>query len=261
MPRGSAGNDRRGPFDTGRSASIAANEQADHLDAVAADRDHDARTSHGPIRVMLIDELEIWRAGLRSVLEAAGGIRVVGEIQAGDKAPGEVARARPDVLLLDVIQRHATNLLWEVRSTHPMIHVIVMTLAVGDLVLFSLAAAGVRAVLSKRASRRELVSTVRTVAEGHSLVEPPLVGRIRPSSAEWAADDKLATLSGRERSVLQLLVQGLGNTVIASELDLSPLTVKNHVASILSKLGVSRRGEATAYVAEHMRRGGSWPGS
>lgn len=216
----------------------------------------------GEIRVIVIDELAIVRAGVRSILEAAGGIRVVAEVESAERALWEVTRARPDVAVIDVTQGSGVQLLQEVRSRRPEMRVIVLTMSDADETLFGCILAGVSAYLIKRLTAAELVRAVRTVAAGKSLLDPAITAAVLEqvrASRRRLVDKRLSRLSVQEARVLALLAGGKTNRDIAAQLGLSIATVKNHVASILAKLEVGRRGEAAAYLADHRRRGGRWP--
>lgn len=214
------------------------------------------------IRVMVIDELAILRAGVRSILEASEDIRVVSEVSDCEVAAGRVADVAPDVLLIDADQDCGIAAMEQILALQPATRAIAWSRAADEQRLFAWLSAGVSGFLLKHVSPEELVRAVRAVAQGDRLLDPALTGPVL-DEVRWSrqnlVDQRLATLTAQESRVLSLLAAGRSNREIAAGLDLSLATVKNHVASIISKLGVSRRGEAAAHLAEHQRHGGRWP--
>ncbi|MBO0685743.1 MAG: response regulator transcription factor [Candidatus Dormibacteraeota bacterium] len=214
------------------------------------------------IRVMVVDELAIMRAGVRSVLEASEGIRVVSELPDCEMAAGHLAEVAPDVLLIDADQDCGIAAIERVLPSQPATRVLAWSRAADEQRLFAWLTAGVSGFLLKRVSPEELVRAVRAVARGDRLLDPAVTGPVL-DQVRWSrqnlVDQRLAALTPQERRVLSLLAEGCSNREIAAGLDLSLATVKNHVASVLSKLGVRRRGEAAAHLAEHRRHGGRWP--
>ena len=204
-------------------------------------------TSDATVGVLLVDDEELIRTGLRAVLEADPGITVLGEAADGAEVPGLVARLRPDVVLMDVRMPAvdgitATRAL--LRRPHPP-RVLVLTTFGHDRHVLDALRAGAGGFLLKRTPPRDVVRAVHTVAAGESLLFPAAV---RELVAGFAADDgdRLASagLTAREGEVLRLVACGLSNAEIAEELVLGVETVKTHVAAVLAKTGSRDRTQA-----------------
>jgi len=212
--------------------------------------------SDQPIRVMLVDDHEVVRQGLRAMLESAGGIVIAGEA-GGVREAVEVAEAvRPDVVVMDVRLADGSGIeaTREIRAARPDTKVIMLTSFADDEALFASIMAGASGYVLKQVRGGDLVQSIRTVSEGGSLLDPAVTGavldRLRKGK-RLLKDEKLARLSPQEERILTLVAGGKTNKEIGDELHLAEKTVKNYVSSILSKLEVARRAEAAAYLARH----------
>jgi len=217
--------------------------------------------SEQPIRVMIVDDHEVVRQGLRAMLETAGGIVVAGEA-GGVKESVEVAESvRPDVVIMDVRLEDGSGIeaCREIRAARPDIKVVMLTSFADDEALFASIMAGASGYVLKQVRGGDLVQSIRTVARGGSLLDPAVTGvvleRLRKGK-HLLKDEKLARLSPQEERILALVADGKTNREIGDELHLAEKTVKNYVSSILSKLEVARRAEAAAYLARHTRTPG-----
>jgi two-component system response regulator DevR len=208
----------------------------------------------GPaIRVFLLDDHEIVRRGVADVLETDPGITVVGEAKDAAGALARVPALRPDVAVLDVRlpDGDGVSVCRELRSRMPDLKVIMLTSYSDDEALFEAIMAGASGYLLKQILGQDLVSAVRTVAGGGSLLDPgatsAVLARMR-RAAEPAGP--LATLSEQERTVLLLIGEGLTNRQIGERMFLAEKTVKNYVSHLLAKLGLERRTQAAILATE-----------
>ncbi|MFC4003483.1 response regulator [Prauserella oleivorans] len=209
------------------------------------------------ISVFLLDDHEVVRAGLRTVLETEPDIHVTGEAGTAAEALARVPRVRPDVAILDVRlpDGEGVSVCRDVRAAlDPPPACLMLTSYSDDDALFGAVMAGAAGYLLKQVSGTSLVSAVRTVAGGGSLLDPHLteqmLARLR---ADREPDPRYAALSPQERRVLDLVARGLTNRQIAEELTLAEKTVKNYVSSLLHKLGFERRTEAAVFAARRRR--------
>ncbi len=207
-----------------------------------------------PITVALVDDHEIVRRGLRELLEGAGLV-VVGEAGSAAEAIRRMPALHPDVVLLDMQLQDGTGVevCREIRSSLPDTAVLVLTSYDDDEALFASILAGAAGYLLKQVRGPDLVDAVRRVAAGQSLLSPEVTTRVleRLRQPPTAQDPALASLTEQERRVLDLVAQGLTNRQAGTRLGLAEKTVKNHVSSVLAKLGVGSRTQAALYVREH----------
>jgi len=212
------------------------------------------------IRVLLVDDQELLRAGFRMVLDAQEGISVVGEAADGEEAVRQTAQLSPDVILMDVRMPgldgvQATRIITE-RS--PASRVLILTTFDLDEYAFAGLRAGASGFLLKDVPPTELISAIRSVAGGDAVVAPRVTRslldnfaqRLPEPGPETGSDRRLDRLTEREREVLGELALGLTNLEIASRLFLSEATVKTHVGRILSKLGLRDRVQAVIFAYE-----------
>lgn len=206
------------------------------------------------IRVMLVDDHEVVRQGLKAMLESTGEMIVVTEAGSVAEAIERAPIGRPDVIVMDVRLTDGSGIeaTREIRAKHPEFRVIMLTSFADDDALFASIMAGASGYVLKQVKGDELVRSIRTVAEGQSLLDPEVTGavldRLRRSK-DLLKDEKLARLSPQEERILTLVAEGKTNREIGEALKLAEKTVKNYVSAILSKLEVSRRAEAAAYLA------------
>jgi len=213
--------------------------------------------SPGPVRVLLVDDDDLMRAGLRAVLRSDPAVEVVGEAANGRSAVAAARTHRPDVVLMDVRMPDLDGIAAtrEVLAVSPEIRVVILTTFEQDDYIFGALSAGASGFLLKRTSPEELLAAIRTVAAGDSLLSPSVtrivVDRVaRQPVAGAAADARLDDLTPREQEVLALIARGLSNGEIGAELVIEESTVKTHVKRILMKLGVRDRIQAVIFAYE-----------
>jgi DNA-binding NarL/FixJ family response regulator len=195
----------------------------------------------GRVRVLIVDDHPAVRRGLRTFLELADGLEVVGEAADGPSALDLIAATGPDVVLLDMALpgMDGVEVLHELRRRELSCRALVVTSYTDRLP--AAIRAGARGYLSKDVDPVALVAAVRSVAAGHLLLEPTAVAALMATPAEGS------TLTARERDVLLLLAEGRSNREIARALAVAEKTVKTHVSSILLKLGLADRTQAAVY--------------
>ncbi|MGY1739579.1 MULTISPECIES: response regulator [unclassified Blastococcus] len=209
------------------------------------------------IRVFLLDDHEVVRRGVADVLSSDPGITVVGEARNAAEALARVPALRPDVAVLDVRlpDGDGVAVCRVLRSRMPGLRVIILTSYSDDEALFEAILAGASGYLLKQIVGQDLVSGVRTVAAGGSLLDPAattaVLERMRRSAEPRGP---LARLSDQERTVLELIGEGLTNRQIGERMFLAEKTVKNYVSHLLAKLGLERRTQA-AVLATELRAG------
>jgi two-component system response regulator DevR len=204
------------------------------------------------VRVFLLDDHEVVRRGLRELLEADGGLEVVGEAGTAEEAIARIPPTRPDVAVLDVRlpDGDGIEVCREVRSSHPEIQCVILTSFTDDQALIQAMMAGAAGYVAKQLKGGDIVDAVRRVAGGQSLLDPAVTARARERlRAEPEEDERVARLSAQERTILELIADGLTNRQIATELNLAEKTVKNYVSNLLSKMGMERRTQAAVYAA------------
>ncbi|MFJ8916808.1 response regulator [Amycolatopsis sp. NPDC102389] len=201
------------------------------------------------IGVLLVDDEQLIRAGLRAIVASEPDLEVVGEASDGAEVPGLVSRFRPDVVLMDVRMPsvdgiRATAHFMSTMDNPPK--VIVVTTFENDDYVYDALLAGASGFLLKRARPEEIVAAIRTVAAGESLLFPAAIRRLAAQQASRGPLDGLAGagLTERESEVLRLMAGGLSNVEIAGELYLGVQTVKTHVGNVLAKLGARDRTQA-----------------
>ena len=205
-----------------------------------------------PIRVFLLDDHEIVRRGVRDMLEAEGGITVVGEAGTAAAALARIPALRPDVAVLDVRlpDGDGVSVCREIRSRMPEVACLMLTSFADDDALMDAVMAGASGYVLKQIRGTDLMGAVRTVATGQSMLDPraasQLMARLRGQSAR---PDPLAGLTPQEKRILELIGDGLTNRQIGAQLFLAEKTVKNYISGLFAKLGMERRTQAAAYAA------------
>jgi DNA-binding NarL/FixJ family response regulator len=218
------------------------------------------------IRVLLVDDDDLMRAGLRAVLSSDEEIEVVGEVGGGRGAVAAVRERRPHVVLMDIRMPDLDGIAAtsEVLSASPDVKVVMLTTFEDDDYIFGALAAGASGFLLKRTRPEDLIGAIHTVAAGDALLSPSITRKVidhatsRPR-VETANEPALERLTPREREVLELIARGMSNAEIAAALVVEETTVKTHVKRVLGKLGLRDRVQAVifAYESGITRPGGS----
>jgi two-component system response regulator DevR len=204
------------------------------------------------IRVLLVDDHELVRLGLRTALEVEPDVAVVGEAGDAAEALRQVAATGPDVVLMDVVMPGQSGIeaCREIRAAHPRVQVLMLTSYSDDAAVFSSIMAGAAGYLLKNTGRADIVRAVRSVARGEALLDPAVTRKVTDRLTQLARAkevEEIEPLTEREREVLALVARGLTNKEIADRLVISEKTARNHISHILEKLNLSRRSEAAAY--------------
>lgn len=208
-------------------------------------------------RVLICDDHEVVREGLRGLIGRQEGMTVVGEAGTVAEAIEAAARVKPDVVIMDVRLPDGSGVeaCRTIRETRPETKMIMLTSYADDEALFASIIAGASGYLLKQTRGQAVVDAITAVAAGRSLLDPDVTGKVLERVRQGRAEDPaLATLTEQERKVLAGLAEGQTNRAIGEKLFLSEKTVKNYVSRILDKLGLSRRAEAAAYMAKHRPR-------
>jgi DNA-binding NarL/FixJ family response regulator len=210
------------------------------------------------VRVMLVDDHEVVRMGLRTLLERRERFIIVGEAGTIAEAVAVAHQAQPDVIVMDIRLPDGTGVdaCREIRSERPETRVIMLTSYADDEAIYGSIMAGASGYFLKQTRGQNLAEAIERVASGESLLDPAVTAKVleRMRSLARGEHDDLAVLTDQERKILALIAEGKTNKEIADEIFLSDKTVKNYVSSILSKLNLRRRSEAAAFMADHRPR-------
>lgn len=213
--------------------------------------------SAAPVRVLLVDDDDLMRAGLRAVISSDATIQVVGEASGGRDAIRSVRALQPDLVLMDVRMPDLDGITAtrDVLAASPQVRVVILTTFEQDDYIFGALSAGASGFLLKRSRPEELLAAIHTVAAGDSLLSPSVtrivIDRVAHQSAPGTGSgERLAELTPREREVLQLIARGLSNTEIAAGLVIEESTVKTHIKRILMKLHLRDRIQAVIFAYE-----------
>lgn len=200
-------------------------------------------------RIMIVDDHEVVRLGLRAALEPESDLAIVGEASNGAEALAKMAVLDPQLILMDVRMEKMDGIesCREIKSCYPDAYILMFTSYTDEEAVISSILAGASGYLLKHLSRAELLNSIRLVASGQTLID---------ANARQRAIDRLTQTPGghltdREREVLALVARGYTNRQIADRLVVTEKTARNHVSHILEKLGMSRRSEAAAFAVEH----------
>jgi DNA-binding NarL/FixJ family response regulator len=210
------------------------------------------------VRILIVDDHEVVRMGLRTLLEKREGFTVVGEAGTAEEALRVARQSQPDVVIMDIRlpDGNGVQACREIREELPDTRVIMLTSYADDEALFGSIMAGASGYMLKQVRGQSLAEAIEKVASGESLLDPAVTSKVLERMRGLAAGggDELAALSPQERKILTLIAEGKTNKEIAADIFLSDKTVKNYVSSILSKLNLRRRSEAAAFIAERKAR-------
>jgi DNA-binding NarL/FixJ family response regulator len=208
------------------------------------------------IRIVLVDDQTLVRQGIRSLLQLAGDITIVGEAGDGDEALSVIAREKPDVVLLDVRmpKKNGLDVLRELKSTNTVPPIILLTTFDDDEALLAAVRAGAKGYLLKDVSLEQLTEAIHAVAAGGTVIRPAVTERVLRGLEHMPRDFEALSppepLTKREIEIVRLMAGGYSNREIADALGTAEGTVKNHASSILSKLGVRDRTRAVLKALE-----------
>jgi DNA-binding NarL/FixJ family response regulator len=212
------------------------------------------RSDTKPIRLLLVDDHQVLRLGLRTLFSEADGFQVVGEAGTQAAAVTEAARLKPDVVLMDVRLPDGSGIeaCRDIRAERPETRVLFLTSYADDDAVLATILAGADGFLLKEVGGEELLRAVKTVAGGRSILDPAVTQRVlaRVRSAPPPPDERRNQLSPQEKRVLALVAEGKTNKEIAVALDLSEKTVGNYLGNIFQKLHVTRRAQAAVYYTQ-----------
>ena len=209
-----------------------------------------------PLRLLLVDDHEVVRQGLVSLLARRPAFQVVAEAGTAAEALAAARRFRPDLAIMDVRLPDGTGIeaCRDIRAEMPETRVVMLTSYPDEEAVLAAILAGASGYLLKQIRGRDLVAALESVGRGDSLLDPAVTERVLERVRRVAAGeghDELSELTPQERKILLLVAEGKTNREIAGEVFLSDKTVKNYVSSILSKLSLQRRAQAAAFVAKH----------
>ncbi len=210
-------------------------------------------------RIVLVDDHEVVRLGLKSLLDRHPQFEVVGEAGSAREAVEQVAALKPEVVLMDIRLPGTSGIeaCEEIVNKFPGTRVIMLTSYADDEMLFSAIRAGASGYLLKQIGSDDLVKALEAVSRGEALLDPAVTQRVFQEVRRAVKEEEasaFAHLSQQEKHVLLLVSEGKTNREIAKSLFLGEGTVRNYVSSILSKLGVNNRAEAAAYAVQHNLR-------
>ena len=206
--------------------------------------------------ILLVDDHEVVRLGLKSLLEHNDQFEVVAEAGTAKEAVAQVEKYRPDVVLMDIRLPGASGIeaCEEITERWPDVRVVILTSYAEDEMLFSAIRAGASGYVLKQIGAEGLITAIEAACRGEALLDPAVTQRVFQEVRRAVKEEEAAAfinLSQQEKHVLALVSEGKTNREIAAALYLGEGTVRNYVSSILSKLGVSNRAEAAAYSVEH----------
>ena len=208
------------------------------------------------MRIVLVDDHEVVRLGLKVLLEQSDHFEVVGEANNAKEAVEIAGQFRPDIVLMDIRLPGASGIeaCEEITQLYPEVRVVMLTSYAEDEMLFSAIRAGASGYLLKQINSEDLIHSLESVRRGDALLDPMVTQRVFQEVRRAVKEEEasaFAILSQQEKHVLILVSEGKTNREIAKSLFLGEGTVRNYVSSILSKLGASNRAEAAAYAVEH----------
>jgi DNA-binding NarL/FixJ family response regulator len=223
------------------------------LSSTPTEEERQAEKALDEVRVVVVDDHDLFRSGLRNLLEEQG-VNVVGEAANGQTAIRLASELAPDVVIMDLNMPGLTGVetTRKLAGIAPLTRVVVLTISADDDDVMDAVMAGACGYLLKDSSIQDLIVGIRAAAAGESLISPQIAGKLlqrlrSQSTSEDAAATIRAELSDREIEVLKLIANGKDNAQIARDLFISPKTVKNHISNILMKLQIDNRIQAAVY--------------
>ena len=215
-----------------------------------------------PLRLLVVDDHEVVRQGLVSLLERREHFQVVAEAGTAAEAVEMARKFEPDLVVMDVRLPDGSGIeaCREIRAEFPTTRVVILTSYPDEEAVLSAIIAGASGYLLKQIRGRDLISALESVGRGESLLDPAVTEKVLDRVRRIATGtytDEMAQLTQQEQKILLLVAEGKTNKEIATEVFLSDKTVKNYVSSILSKLNLERRAQAAAFVARHRLKGGA----
>jgi two-component system response regulator DevR len=211
--------------------------------------------------VLLCDDHELVRRGLRALLESDLTVEVIAEAGSADEAVATAAATKPDVVVMDVRMpgRSGIEACRDIRAQREQTRVLILTSFADDEALFSAIMAGASGYVLKQIHGSDLLDAIHRVAHGESLLDPTVTGRvlarIRGDATAGDEDGGVEQLTPQERRIIGLVAEGMTNRQIGERVHLAEKTVKNYVSNILMKLDLSRRAEVAAFMARRKRGG------
>lgn len=213
------------------------------------------------VRVLLCDDHELVRRGLRALLDSDLTVEVIGEASSADEAIRSAATSTPDVVVMDVRMpgRSGIEACRDIRAHREQTRVLILTSFADDEALFSAIMAGASGYVLKQIHGNDLLDAIHRVAKGESLLDPSVTGRVLARiRGEVTTDDEgggVGQLTPQERRIVGLVAEGMTNRQIGEQVHLAEKTVKNYVSNILMKLDLSRRAEVAAFMARRKTGG------
>lgn len=207
-----------------------------------------------PIKVMIADDHSLIREGLRQLLEFDGSIKIVGEASNGEECLNKLEEFNPEVLLLDINmpEKNGIDVLKQMKADQSQIRVLILTVHNELEYLISAVDIGVDGYILKDSESSELKKAIRVVRDGESYIQPKLIPAMNNQLINRDADkDKIASLTNRELEVLVQVANGMFNKEIATSLNISERTVKNHISNIFKKIDVSDRTQAAVFAIKN----------
>ena len=208
------------------------------------------------LKILLVDDHEVVRIGIKALLSNYPGFEVVAEAESADEAVKKAKEYKPDAVIMDIRLpgKSGIDATKEIVDTLPETKVLILTSFAEDELLFDAINAGAYGYILKQIGSDDLINALEAIGRGEALLDPALTQKVFKrvrEAARKATDEAFATLSDQEIRILSLISKGQTNKGIAAEIFLSEKTVRNYVSSILSKLNLKTRSEAAAYAVKH----------